>query len=688
TSAPCPLSAKDITDEISLDKHSEYCGAHNSIKITMPKKGSTVAFKNYNRSMRVPFVVYADFECFTEPLPHSGERVEGESYTEKYQTHRPSGFCYGIKAHDDLFEPKLVRYTATEEDEDVGLLFVERLEKDIRKLACLKTKDILMSEANRVEYENATDCFICCKALNEDKVRDHDHLTGTYRGAAHAVCKIDCIPNNEEKYISFKKEIVVGSWIKDGKTLLIKRELRFIDSFKFMSSGLDRLVGNLKKEQFRNMSKFFAGKKLDLLLRKGVYPYDYVNRLSKLDETVLPPKEEFFSKLNNTDISDADYRHAQNVWRVFKMNTMREYHDLYLLSDVLLLMDVFETFRDVCMEHYTLDPCWYYTAPGLSWDAMLKMTQIKLELLTDVDMLLMVEKGIRGGVSTITKRYAKANNKYMKEYRKEEKSIFIKYLDANNLYGWAMSEPLPTDGFKWMGPEKLRRWYRHPCILEVDLEYPEALRELHDEYPLAPEHLMLNKVEKLVPTTRNRRKYIVHHQTLKLYESLGMEIAKIHRGITFHESDWLKKYINLNTELRTAAKNDFEKDFFKLMNNSVFGKTMENIRNRQDIKLVTTEKQAAKLISQPNYCRRTIFSEHLCAIHLIKTELVFNKPVYLGMAILDLSKALMYDFHYNYFKKKFRNTSALLFTDTDSLMYEVESDDFYKDIQDDIVSRF
>ncbi|KAK3737410.1 hypothetical protein QZH41_000675 [Actinostola sp. cb2023] len=507
--------------EISLDKHSEYCGAHNSIKITMPKKGSTVAFKNYNRSMRVPFVVYADFECFTEPLPHSGERVEGESYTEKYQTHRPSGFCYGIKAHDDLFEPKLVRYTATEEDEDVGLLFVERLEKDIRKLACLKTKDILMSEANRVEYENATDCFICCKALNEDKVRDHDHLTGTYRGAAHAVCnlnyripkhipvvfhnlagydahlfvkslgfsegKIDCIPNNEEKYISFKKEIVVGSWIKDGKTLLIKRELRFIDSFKFMSSGLDRLVGNLKKEQFRNMSKFFAGKKLDLLLRKGVYPYDYVNRLSKLDETVLPPKEEFFSKLNNTDISDADYRHAQNVWRVFKMNTMREYHDLYLLSDVLLLMDVFETFRDVCMEHYTLDPCWYYTAPGLSWDAMLKMTQIKLELLTDVDMLLMVEKGIRGGVSTITKRYAKANNKYMKEYRKEEKSIFIKYLDANNLYGWAMSEPLPTDGFKWMGPEKLRRWYRHPCILEVDLEYPEALRELHDEYPLAPE---------------------------------------------------------------------------------------------------------------------------------------------------------------------------------------------------------
>ncbi|KAK3743281.1 hypothetical protein QZH41_005791 [Actinostola sp. cb2023] len=130
-----------------------------------------------------------------------------------------------------------------------------------------------------------------------------------------------------------------------------------------------------------------VGEELDLLLRKGVYPYDYMNCLSKLDETALPKKEEFFSKLNDADISDEDYQHAQKVWKVFKMNTMRDYHNLYLLSDVLLLMDAFEAFRDVCLENYKLDPCWYYTAPGLSWDAMLKMTQIRLELLTDVDML-------------------------------------------------------------------------------------------------------------------------------------------------------------------------------------------------------------------------------------------------------------------------------------------------------------
>ncbi|KAK3726360.1 hypothetical protein QZH41_006067 [Actinostola sp. cb2023] len=480
--------------------------------------------------------------------------------------------------------------------------------------------------------------------------------------------------------------ITDASDVGEAYDLMQEDMLEKLDTFQNKGSGwIFRRVVALDI----NLDKYIPlrGEELDLLLRKGVYPYDYMNCLSKLDETALPKKEEFFSKLNDVDISDEDYQHAQNVWKVFEMNTMRDYHNLYLLSDVLLLMDAFEAFRDVCLENYTLDPCWYYTAPGLSWDAMLKMTRIRLELLTDVDMLLMVEKGIRGGVSMISKRYAQANNKYMKDYKKEEDSVFIKYLDANNLYGWAMSEPLPTHGFKWMSASKLRCWEKYSCILEVDLEYPEGLHALHDEYPLAPEHLVLSKVGKLVPTTRNRTHYVVHHHTLKLYESLGMKIIQIHRGIVFHESDWLKKYIHLNTELRTAAKNDFEKDFFKLMNNSVFGKTMENIRNRQDIKLISTEKQAAKLVAQPNFYRRTIFSEHLCAVHMRKTELVFNKPVYLGMSILDLSKSLMYDFHYNYFKKKFK-TSELLFTDTDSLMYEIQTEDFYKDIQEDVLERF
>jgi hypothetical protein len=610
---------------------------------------------------------------------------------------------------------------------------------------------MIFSKKDNKLFDKATHCHICSKEFDcvYEKVRDHCHLSGKFRGAAHNQCNlryripkffpivfhnlsgydshlfiknlgatvgpISCIPNNEEKYISFTKQIVVGHFTEkkvgakqivvdhfiteeggevgvaeDGLNIVeVKRELRFIDSHKFMASGLESLVNNLDKGEFSNMKRFYKGKQLDLLLRKGVNPYDYVDSLAKLNDTQLPPKEAFYSKLNDTGISDADYKHAQEVWEEFGIKTMREYHDLYLKTDVLLLADVFENFRDVCLRNYKLDPAWYYTAPGLSWDAALKITDVKLELLSDPDMLLMIEKGIRGGVSTISTRYGKPNNSYMGEkYNPNLPSKYITYLDANNLYGWAMSKPLPTHGFEWMSEEEISNWKNIPCILEVDLEYPKELHVLHNDYPLAPESVKVNKIQKLIPNLNDKTNYVLHYENLKLYETLGLKITKIHRAVTFEESAWLEKYINLNTRLRTQAKNDFEKDFFKLMNNSVFGKTMENIRKRVDIRLVNSEKAARKLTAKPNYDHCAIFSENLVAIHMKKTKLKFDKPVYLGMCILDLSKSLMYDFHYGYIKKKYGAKAKLLFTDTDSLAYEIETDDFYKDISQDVTKRF
>ena len=259
-----------------------------------------------------------------------------------------------------------------------------------------------------------------------------------------------------------------------------------------------------------------------------------------------------------------------------------------------------------------------------------------------------------------------------------------------------MSKPLPTKGFKWMSEDKLNNWKSITsqegvgCILEVGLEYPKELHDLHNDYPLAPESVKLegSTVPKLIPNLNDKNKYVVHYENLKQYESLGLKVAKIHRGIIFKESAWLKKYIDLNTELRTKATNDFEKDFFKLMNNSVFGKTMENIENRVDIRLVTDKKEAIKLAAKPNYDKCTIFDDNLIAIHMKRTKLLYDKPIYLGMCILDLSKTLMYDFHYNYVKKKYGDNAALLFTDTDSLAYEIKTDDFYADISNDVESRF
>ena len=187
-----------------------------------------------------------------------------------------------------------------------------------------------------------------------------------------------------------------------------------------------------------------------------------------------------------------------------------------------------------------------------------------------------------------------------------------------------MCKPLPTHDFKWMDDDELTSWKKRACILEVDLEYPKQLHDRHNDYPLAPERLVLGKVEKLVPNLNDKIKYVIHYENIKLYESIGLKITKIHRGIKFEESPWLKKYIDLNTNLRSKANNEFEKDFFKLMNNSVFGKTMENIRNRVDIRLVNSEKKAKKLAAKPNFKHCNIFDENLVAIHMKKTKLVFN----------------------------------------------------------------
>ena len=200
---------------------------------------------------------------------------------------------------------------------------------------------------------------------------------------------IDCIPNNEEKYISFIKKIKVGSYTKKvtnkkGETKEeikpLHHKIRFIDSFKFMAASLDKLVNNLPKDDFNNLKRYYVGDELNLLSRKGVYPYEYMDSLEKLKETKLPPKEAFYFRLNDEGISDEDYTHARKVWETFEMKNLEDYHNLYNQADVLLLADVFENFRDICIKNNKLDPAHYYTAPGLAWDAALKVTEVELEL--------------------------------------------------------------------------------------------------------------------------------------------------------------------------------------------------------------------------------------------------------------------------------------------------------------------
>ena len=241
-------------------------------------------------------------------------------------------------------------------------------------------------------------------------------------------------------------------------------EIRFLDSIKFTLKSLDGLVKGLGPDQFKSLEKEMGDNKL--LKKKGVFPYEFMTDFKKLNVNKLPPKSKFYSRLNDSNITDEEYKHAKNVWKEFNCKTMRNYHDLYLKTDVLLLADVMENYRNVCIGNYRLDPLWYYTAPGLAWDAALKISKIKLELITDPDMYLLVENGIRGGISTIMKRYAKANNPYANNFDPKKENTYIQYLDANNLYGWAMSQPLPVDEFKWMDELELQDWNNlGGCIL-------------------------------------------------------------------------------------------------------------------------------------------------------------------------------------------------------------------------------
>ena len=309
----------------------------------------------------------------------------------------------------------------------------------------------------------------------------------------------------------------------------------------------------------------------------------------------------------------------------------------------------------------------------------------------------MVGEGIRGGICHVIHRHAKANNKYMKNYDKNKESSYIQYLTTSNLYGWAMSQKLSENGFKWVKStskidEKFIKNYNEDSdkgyIFEINVKYPRRLHGLHSNLPFLSKRMKIDKCKKLVCNLRNKKKYVVHIRSLKEALNYELKLKKIHRIIEFNQESWLKPYIDMNAELRKIAKNDFEKDFFKLMNNVVFGKIMENIRKHRDIKLVITGKKRSKLVSEPNYHMMNYISEDLSIIEMKRTKVKMNKSIYLGLPMLEIGKLLMYEFWYDYMKPKYGDNVKLCYMDTDSFIMNIKIEDFYKDIANDVEKRF
>lgn len=643
-------------NQIRTDLPSEKTCSKNWFGENVPN--NKVSFDKYQKQLKVPFVIYADFESFLRPIASCSNDPD-LPHTEIVQRHDVYSFGYYIKcAYDD----SLSKYR-TYVGDDCAKKFMESLQKDIEiinKINNFQKGPLLLSDMDKDKIDAATICYICERDLKSQQIIDYDWYTGVFRGVAHEICSskfrsqcfipvilhnlsnydahfivhalnfaegaVEIIPQNKERYISFSKLLKVNNH---------RVSLRFIDSLKFLSCCLETLANNLNINQFDELRKHFPNEQdFNRLIRKGVYPYEFMTGLESLKQKSLPTQNQFFSSITDANVSNEDYEHAKDVWQHFKCCSMSDYSDLYLKTDVLLLSDIFENFRTVCMSTYGLDPAHYYTA-GLSWDAMLKYTKIELELLTDFDKIAFIKSGIRGGVSQCSHRYAKANNHYMNDYDKSQANSYLIYLDANNLYGWAMSQYLPVGGFQWVDIEtnfKVAIDSEIGYILEVDLEYPDNLHDLHSDFPLCPENVCIGNTKdfKLVPNLNNKSNYVIHYRNLIQCLNKGLKIKKIHRILKFDQSPWLSKYIELNTNQRTKAKSDFEKDFYKLMNNAIFGKTMENIEKRVNVKLLTHWENRGKiqgaqsLIARPEFHSLSIFSKELVAIQLRKTKLIYN----------------------------------------------------------------
>ena len=477
-----------------------------------------------------------------------------------------------------------------------------------------------------------------------------------------------------------------------------------------MSQSLDSLAKTLKTDEFSLLKAFFSWTHptvdWKLLTRKRHFPYSYLDSFPKFEKPLPNYGDDWKNTLTGKmDISEADVAQAFKIYTLFGCRKLGDYHDVYLRTDVLILADVFEKFRQVCMKVYKLDPVHFFSAPNLSWDAMLITTRVDLGLLSDIDMLLFFERGIRGGINGIGElRHFRANNRDLDVFDESKANVYGAFFDVISFYAGTMQQTLPVDSYEWNETITLREILATSddlvvgFFVEVDIAYPSSLHDSHNDLPLAPEKILIRKSwlspyaqsfnvtlpsdgrEKLVETLLDKNRYVCHYRNLKFYVNQGLKVRKLHRVIQFRQSKWLGDYISKNTVMRKQATNDFEKNFYKLMSNACFGKTMENLRNRREILSVNNEKQAEKSLLKPTFKSYQIIHNGLVSVSFSPSKVAWSKPTPVGASILDLSKLSLYKFHYEEMKPRFGDKVKVCYKDTDSLLYGVETENLYSEM--------
>ncbi len=725
----CDKCLYSTRSKLVLSKH--VCTRNGNQCFLYPNWGECIKFQDLHKCTRQDFCIYYDFESVAAPI-HRGKR--GQNSIDKFKHHPIS---YGVirkNAYCSCYDTDIRIYRGPDAVSNF-VSYLNEMEKEFDSISKLNYK-IKWSPLTKAKHKLARRCDICkVSFVGEKKTAHHIHYCNTKKcgsdsNVVASLCNrcnltiaimrktVPVLAHNSGKYdnhfivrcLSQFKSKDIHIIPRTNETYLSVRigRYQFLDTFEFLHFSLEHLAEVLLKKDtsaFHLLNVKFPDKcQRDLLTKKCVFPYKVAESEEILNTTYsLPERNQFYNILTKTLVTDEEYTRAKHIWDTFRCKTLGEYYDIYLLIDVILLADIFENFRNTCFKFYAIDPVRCLSIAQLSWQACLKYTNAEIELISDPLMYGMIERMVRGGISNVITKYARANNPHLDTFDIDQPVNYINYLDCNGLYSHVMCDSLPIGGYRWVKDPHLfdiknvSTSGNTGYILEVDLNYPVHLHNLHNQFPLAPEHRAIpyedlspmnqyihnkcgmkydSKQIKLLLTLYPKEKYILDYRLLLKYLELGMELLRVHRVLQYKQSPWMKKFIMFNTHKRQQVESDFEKDIFKLMNNSLFGKSLQNVRKQRNYTLTTKVDKLRKLINTAHYTDFDIISRNLVGVSLKKQHILLNKPIILGAVILDLSKLVMYKFHYQVVLKAYSPFAVkILCMDTDGILYSFRDKD-------------
>jgi len=715
-------------------------GESSCSTLTFMPENSQQQFSNFNNVVKHPFVYYCDLETmlsndFTKP---------NHTKTKRTKKHLPIAIgLIRISCEKNLSHTQPIIHTG----QDCIEKFYQTLQAEIEYMDDILLNvnhPIHMSRAQEQEHKISTQCYVCKSSFEhkgEDKMRDHNHIKRkrNYLGAICNSCNLNrtdtrfkktpIIFHNGGRFdIHFliqnvhmlhqkKHTRLIG---KSGENImameLFEGRMIVLDSFNHLSSSLASLINIMKAsgKKFPHTTNSIQNDErgLELLSRKGVFPYEYVTSEDILVNTMTIPNEEcFHDNLSENDVSPEDYQHAKVVWNYFKCRNLMEYMTIYLKSDITLLADVFENYRQFFFDHFGLDCTKYISLPGLSYDCMLRYTGVKLDYVRDYDTYDFLRRGMRGGVSMIPLRYARANNSGVADHDPSLPTSYLMYFDCNALYSSIMTKKLPYKNFKWerrLKESTIKKYHPNDStgyIIECDLAYPSSIHDITRDLPLAPEHITVkegmlshyslklarklginpnDKIAKLISTQFDKSHYVCHIENLQFYLQKGMKLKRIYNVLKFKQKAIFKPYIEFCIEERNKpGTTQDEKQMWKLLCNSIFGKTIMNVEKMNAIRIETDCNKVLKSISSPRFRHADVINPKVVQITTNPRKKMIKTPYHIGMTILELSKLHLMRLHYDYFMQTFgRLNLELCMTDTDSLLYRITTEgDIMKDLK-------